>query len=1476
MDSERVDDWREQADRLLDAASERPRAGLAQLLAHIGEGVRLRRPLDLLNPGGPTEACRRAIVRRLRALVQAVDHLLDQAGPERNEHTVLASQVENWLEDSRLALRKLLVDRHLTPLSRALGVEGMRGELDWLSSLVARLDGERAPSRIAHLEIEIDRVRNELTEHTASATRPDPELDRLIGRCERLRGILLERRVRRELERSTAEMVPERLLAMRMQLSRSQSRVEALEPVEDGDGRAYGSGGDPRGWAEALTSRRLELARRAVGALEAMSLAESRRPCERAVQTAQDDISEMIAFVEDLPPRCAVKRLELTIEDLSQLILILRGLKSGARPGEPEPSGEADAREDLSRELRVLRRLRWKVRGEWQEKTLTMRLGNLLGARSAKLLEELVLWLILVLVGLIAAESFLDHTDWMSDDLHAWFAWADLAICSVLLGEFALRLALAPGKGTYLLRHFVIDFFASLPFGFLSYQLATADVEGGMARAAESLFWLSYLRLGRLIQLVRSVRVGLPVVRLARFGLFLLRLGDRLIRKQAALLNRNIVLFELYHAQHPESRERHQFSALRSEYDQARAQTRARLDHAAAALLAGRVLEDLHIRIGTLPAETFDGEDEGGGGRAGREIPVEALVDQMIQLSPERLVDRMGPGFVTSADRYLRLLDAPGFRRLPVIRNLVAYRQKSPAEAVALAANYVGHLIQRLLEVVYFLADLQGTLSPPIFLDRLGAAIVSATRTPAKRLLWMGSAFLLLFLIVNGVAFFRPLRGFVDRIQNLLGWPVIALGAVCLVFWTLGSWFRKIANQSADFCEKVVEAQFAAQTKNLKSRLHDEDARILAARVIDPEIRLRSSDDLNPELYRRTGDDGSTPPGPGWLENRELVFLHNIRLLYQDYLDGSPFHRSDTKASVQLLGNLAITNLRRSHLGHLLREGRALDRLDLNRAGQLLGGPHLWFTYITRMIARETAMLLLDYNRHAIPAERLACSSPRTRRDFQNWLARRLRISPEEVVLPPLTVKPPEGETAAGAGEGAGTGGCLASAETRRIEAEAFLETVEFTAMDFLADGPDRDADIQARFGPQVAELVRRDRQQNVRRAFRSFPLHELPLEQRTINPYAIYQTYLSRGRIVFLPFLVAAGLGKALGVAVKGTCGVVYEILHPRVDQDEDIPSDTYWAALRKIHRMRKPAFMGSLWLRARFDVEYLGLQLPSAPTEIASQSLLESDLDFIGASRQDRIIAEQIRRGHQRRLEWIGRWLERFDWTFEALPRFLSQEIPYLTNRGGEALRALVMACVLDHDDITSLAVSIEGLERVMAHGADLSGDGRMLPPGLPDPVVNLRKLWYPVTHRRPLTDLFDLPCFPRYDSTRRRRIIAYLRRHHRAVRGWVKVVLGQGGADPWAVVRARMREVLLRTDLWSDEILVLRAVQTLTMLDVQHSCEMVWSLGGYTLPSALAMDGAHRGLPSDRRPLRRPPASAAELASARFLGREPSDLG
>ncbi len=526
---------------------------------------------------------------------------------------------------------------------------------------------------------------------------------------------------------------------------------------------------------------------------------------------------------------------------------------------------------------------------------------------------------------------------------------------------------------------------------------------------------------------------------------------------------------------------------------------------------------------------------------------------------------------------------------------------------------------------------------------------------------------------------FSPFRTLVDKLSILLGWPVIMLGVACLGLWSLGSWFRKIANQSADFCERIVEAQFAAHTKNLKSRRREQDVQFLSERVIDPELLLRSSDDRI-KLPRTPGTtttstavpavDGADQPAapssngdgrvasPFRFEDRELAFLRNVRLLYQDYLDGSPLHRSDTKASIQLLGNLALANLRRSHLRHYIREGRLLDRLDLSRAGGLFGGPYLWFNYITRLLVQETALLILDYNRHAIPVDRLACSPEPIRARFRSWIATRLEVDPDDVWLP----DPPTPPAAAGGEEDAaqpspplpadlsplapGPSPRLAPISARpspikdrlRRKQQVFLETVEFTSVDFLADDPERDAEIRARFGPQVAELVRRDRQQNVRRAFRSFPLHELPLSSRTINPFALYESYIAGGRVLLLPFHALGLVARAIGFAIRGIYRVVGEILHPRVDQDHSVPADTYWAALRKIHRMRKPVFMGSLWLRARFDVEYLGLPLPTAPADIAAESLMETDLDYIGATRQDRIIAEQVRRDHQVRLEWTA----------------------------------------------------------------------------------------------------------------------------------------------------------------------------------------------------------------------------------------------
>ena len=635
----------------------------------------------------------------------------------------------------------------------------------------------------------------------------------------------------------------------------------------------------------------------------------------------------------------------------------------------------------------------------------------------------------------------------------------------------------------------------------------------------------------------------------------------------------------------------------------------------------------------------------------------------------------------------------------------------------------------------------------------------------------------------------------------------------------------------------MVEAQFAAHTKNLKSRRRDQDAQFLAERVIDPELLLRSSDDraVAPEGPGHDDGDVDGRPAQFLFENRELAFLRNVRLLYQDYLDGSPLHRSDTKASVQLLGNLALSNLRRSHLGHLLREGRSLDRLDLSRSGGLSAG--LSLVQLHHPDARPGDGPLdpgLQPPRDPAGPVGVLAGAGRAARSATGWPAGSRSTRMKSGCPSPRELSARHGRD--GSRSDHRRSACDRTALPAAPGSRRFLETVEFTAVDFLADEADRDAEIRFGSAPQVAELARRRPPAERPPGFPELPAPRAAAWPRTINPYIFYENYLSpEGGSPSCPSSWPAVWAGQPGLAVRGIYRVVGEILHPQVDQDrKSSRPDTYWAALRKIHRMRKPVFMGSLWLRARFDVEYLGLALPTAPPGIAAESLMENDLDFIGATRQDRIIAEQVRREHHDRLEWITRWLHQFGWTFDKLPHYLFREIPFLANRGGETLRALVdRVCPRPRrhrhsGPLDRGAQAGHGLCRRSVQPAGAS------PPDSPSRSSTSAGLWHPVHRcRRPAAELFDLPCFPAFDAvqqatdpplpppspTRRPR-------------------LGPGGPrpgrpDPWATVKARVRDACSgptsgATRSWSSA-----PSRRLTMLDVQHNCTIVWDLGGYTSP-------------------------------------------
>ena len=132
-------------------------------------------------------------------------------------------------------------------LGRALAVEGLRGDLEWLSVLVSRLDREPPHRQAAFLEVELERVRNGSARRRVLAGRRLPTrigCDRGATGCRASSssgGSGASSRRRRRARRRSGSW------GSGFQLSRLQARVASLEPGEDEDGQDDVAGGRPRG-----------------------------------------------------------------------------------------------------------------------------------------------------------------------------------------------------------------------------------------------------------------------------------------------------------------------------------------------------------------------------------------------------------------------------------------------------------------------------------------------------------------------------------------------------------------------------------------------------------------------------------------------------------------------------------------------------------------------------------------------------------------------------------------------------------------------------------------------------------------------------------------------------------------------------------------------------------------------------------------------------------------------------------------------------------------------------------------------------------------------------------------------------------------------------------------------------------------------------------------------------------------------------
>ena len=217
------------------------------------------------------------------------------------------------------------------------------------------------------------------------------------------------------------------------------------------------------------------------------------------------------------------------------------------------------------------------------------------------------------------------------------------------------------------------------------------------------------------------------------------------------------------------------------------------------------------------------------------------------------------------------------------------------------------------------------------------------------------------------------------------------------------------------------------------------------------------------------------------------------------------------------------------------------------------------------------------------------------------------------------------------------------------------------------------------------------DRQQNVRRAFRSFPLHELPLEARTINPFTLYENQLAGGRVMLLPTLAVAA-GRAARARPAGA---------PPGRSRNTEPSGGPPAGRSFRHVLGRPADhrMRSLfsWVRSGCEPVRCGVPRVAAShrtsldnglgTHGIRPGLHRGDPAATGSSPNRSVASTESGSSGWRPGSII--WLD-----LRRAARLPGEEIPFLANRGGEALRALVAACILDHNDIATLAArSIEG---------------------------------------------------------------------------------------------------------------------------------------------------------------------------------------
>lgn len=820
-----------------------------------------------------------------------------------------------------------------------------------------------------------------------------------------------------------------------------------------------------------------------------------------------------------------------------------------------------------NRSRRRLKRKRFQLDAERQERQLQARLYRKFGRRFIRRMDRLILSLIVAVVGLILVDLFAE----VSERTRFWLHLFDGAACFVFLSEFFVKLSLVEGKWMWFCRHFFIDFVPSIPIGLITLL-------PGAAQSRMEVFGEA-IRVARLLRFARFLR---------GFGL-LARGFDRLSRQYGHILNQNVILYptreELDNSKSRLPAHRARLVRLREQVHQAWRECLTQMPERQRS-------QAVEQRIAMFSAALADRREREKFSPlaprfAAREIAAEVLIEHLSTMTPQTAEVGLGPELLTQTARVVRILSRAPLRWLPIISSLVprVTPDMNDADVVAAASRKSARLIRKFHNTYFWFADLYGTVTPSQFVDRVGSMLVKSSTRPTYRMLLFGALYGLIagIITVLSLKILDPVKLFLAR---FIGVPVLVLGSVCLFILMFGVWLKRMAREATEFYERSAQAQFLSLTEIVHSRYLERDGKILYVRILLPERQLMfPNDDIPPseqwnEVLRRIHQSlveahlGSGN-GQGWRG------LDTVMLLYRDWMDGGIFNDADTRSTSQLLGSPAIRQV--LSLSHRInkKDLKKLHSLDLIRQKSLFGGPYIWFNFVSRSIAHSVANLLIDYSQNAVPLNELPNLSESERQKYEDWLYGRT-----ENLL----------------------------AEDQEKIAERDYITNAFTALHFLDFDAMRDQEIVERFGPDVLMRLIHDRSTMIRRIFGTYPMHDRPKEQRVVNLYSLYGSWLSGGRALLFPWFLFLLVLDLLGGLFIWMFRSIQQIRKPETRRDSgDAAKAHFLTAVRKIERIRGPVVYASTRLRMRVDPEYLGVPLPTHAQTTLGEATVDHDIQFL-----------------------------------------------------------------------------------------------------------------------------------------------------------------------------------------------------------------------------------------------------------------------